>query len=229
MTETLYRLQMHAGPRAGQTVPLNGTRLTIGRYPLAEIVLDDPQVAYRHAVLTRAGDEWRLSDLNSETGTMVNGRRVGPESVVLRPGDLIVLGSGVAMTFETEAPVVEGLPPVGEPSAGADGPPAEEEQTARTGDVAADEYPAATKDEELAVRPSEAQAAPPPVVAEHAPPGGRGATVYAAPAPSRRRNNRLWWTAAGCLALLFICCCVFSFFMYFWGGDWLLRQLGYLP
>jgi len=89
---------------------------------------------------------------------------------------------------------------------------------------------AATEDEELAARPSEPQPAP-PIVAEHAPQSGRGAAVYAAPdpEPSRRRNNRLWWTAAGCLALLFLCCCVFSFFMYFWGGDWLLRQLGYLP
>ena len=106
MTETLYRLQMLAGPRAGQVVPLDGTRLTVGRYPLAEIVLDDPQVAYRHAVLTRTGDTWRLTDLNSDTGTTVNGQRAGTEPVALQPGDLIVLGAGVSMTFEVEGPPI---------------------------------------------------------------------------------------------------------------------------
>jgi len=232
MTETLYRLQMLAGPRVGQSMPLDGPRLTIGRYPLAEIVLDDPQVAYRHAVLTRAGDDWRLSDLNSDTGTTVNGQRVGAEPVALQPGDLIVLGTGVSMTFEVDAPA-EAAALVEEALLEAGPEPLEEVAVA-----AADEYEAsldATEEAAIAgdvVEPEQTDL--PPLAAGLARSAGdraipRGAAVYAAPpADPPRRNNRLWWTAAGCLALLFLCCCVFSFFMYFWGGDWLLRQLGYL-
>lgn len=232
MTETLYRLQMLAGPRVGQSMPLDGPRLTIGRYPLAEIVLDDPQVAYRHAVLTRAGDDWRLSDLNSDTGTTVNGQRVGAEPVALQPGDLIVLGTGVSMTFEVDAPA-EAAALVEEASLEAGPEPLEEMAVA-----AADEYEATLDATEEAaaiagdvVEPEQTDL---PLAAGLARSAGdraipRGAAVYAAPpADPPRRNNRLWWTAAGCLALLFLCCCVFSFFMYFWGGDWLLRQLGYL-
>ena len=231
MTETLYRLQMLAGPRAGQAVPLDGTRLTIGRYPLAEIVLDDPQVAYRHAVLTRTGDTWRLVDLNSDTGTAVNGQRAGAEPVALQPGDLIVLGAGVSMTFEVEGPPIEeavegeyGAPPV-IPDGNGETEEYEAPLLAPDDPLAADEEPAG----EPAM--PEWPALPPLPAAETPRLATRSGQVFSAPPadPPRRRGNRWWWALAGCLVLLLLCCCTFTVFMYLWGGDWLLQQMGYLP
>lgn len=48
------------------------------------------------------------------------------------------------------------------------------------------------------------------------------------PSP-HKKNGRILLITAGCLAVLLACCCSTTLFMYFIGGDWLLRQLGYLP
>lgn len=216
MTEMLYRLQMLAGPRAGQLIALSGPRMTIGRYPLAEIALDDPQVAYRHAVLTRAGDGWRLADLSSETGTTVNGVRVSSEPVDLGPGDLIVLGESVSMIYETAAPP------------DADPPPAELETEAVLTDAVLEERTSG----ESWVGEYDPPPLEPEVVAAVSP-SRPPEPARAAPAaePARRKTGRVWWIAAGCLALalLLVGCCAVAAFMYYVGGDWLLYQMGYLP
>ena len=46
MSDTAYRLQMQNGPEPGHTYELTANSLTIGRYPLADIVIDDPDVGY---------------------------------------------------------------------------------------------------------------------------------------------------------------------------------------
>lgn len=226
MTDVTYRLQIMAGPRVGQEIVLSGPRLTIGRYPLAEIVLDDPRVAYRHAVLTHTGDTYRLTDLNSAGGTTVNGARVGAEPVALRPGDLIVLGEGVSLLFLDDSPQAapEEPPPVvetEEPAVAAEDAP----------DDAADEVeaPATPPEGGLSEWFEEAESQPATSWVD----GGFADETVGRPVQAverRRRDRRLWWLAAGCLALVLLCaCCGFATFMYFIGGDWLLRQLGYLP
>src|SRR5690606_9694093 len=79
--------------------------LTIGRYPLAEIVLDDPDVAYRHAVLSRRDDTYWIADLGSDEGTYLNGRRIGADPVPLAHGDIISLGPRLTAAF-LHGPVV---------------------------------------------------------------------------------------------------------------------------
>ena len=54
------------------------------------IVLHDPNVSRRHAKLTYDGRTWRIHDLGSTNGTLVND--VDIDSCVLRDGDLITLG-----------------------------------------------------------------------------------------------------------------------------------------
>ena len=54
------------------------------------IILHDPNVSRRHAELTHDGRTWRIRDLGSTNGTLVND--VDVESCVLRDGDLITLG-----------------------------------------------------------------------------------------------------------------------------------------
>ena len=78
------------GGRVGQSFPLEGERLTIGRSPDAEIFLDDVTVSRDHAVLVRRADDWFLDDSGSLNGTYVNRRRI--ESHKLEDGDELQVG-----------------------------------------------------------------------------------------------------------------------------------------
>ena len=78
------------GGRVGQSFPLEGERLTIGRSPDAEIFLDDVTVSRDHAVLVRRSGEWFLDDSGSLNGTYVNRRRI--ESHKLADGDELQVG-----------------------------------------------------------------------------------------------------------------------------------------
>ena len=78
------------GGRVGQSFPLHGERMTIGRSPDAEIFLDDVTVSRDHAVLVRRSGAWFLADSGSLNGTYVNRRRI--ESHRLQNGDELQVG-----------------------------------------------------------------------------------------------------------------------------------------
>jgi hypothetical protein len=78
------------GGRVGQSFPLEGERLTIGRSPDAEIFLDDVTVSRDHAVLVRRAGEWFLDDSGSLNGTYVNRRRIDSHKLV--DGDELQVG-----------------------------------------------------------------------------------------------------------------------------------------
>ena len=210
MSDTAYRLQMQNGPEPGRTYELTANSLTIGRYPLADIVIDDPDISYRHALLTRQGETYRIADLGSDAGTYVNGQRVGAEPMALAPGDVILLGARLSAAFFSAAPVIIDQPyvPAGEEAMPAE-PPVDEaiESSARV----YDDQPAETAP--MVPVPAETR---PPIHPEPLP---------AMPPPPPKRNGRIILIAAGCLLILLACCCIASLFMYFVGGDWLLNQL----
>ncbi|MFL5832198.1 MAG: FHA domain-containing protein [Solirubrobacteraceae bacterium] len=78
------------GGRAGESFPLDGERLTVGRRPDSDIFLDDVTVSRDHAVLVRRGKDYFLDDLGSLNGTYVNRRRI--ESHRLADGDELQIG-----------------------------------------------------------------------------------------------------------------------------------------
>ena len=78
------------GGRVGQSFPLHGERMTIGRSPDAEIFLDDVTVSRDHAVLVRRSGQWFLDDSGSLNGTYVNRRRI--DSHKLADGDELQVG-----------------------------------------------------------------------------------------------------------------------------------------
>ena len=210
MSENAYRLQMQNGPEPGRSYELRGDSLTIGRYPLADIVIDDPDVGYRHALLTRQGATYRIADLGSDAGTYVNGRRVGAEPVALAPGDVILLGARLSVAFMSVAPVIiDQLMEQAADEALPDEAPVEAEYGESGAMV--DKEPFATP----ALAPLAAEVRP-PIHPEPLP---------AMPPPPPKRNNRLAWMTAGCLLILLACCCASSLFMYFIAGDWLLNLL----
>ncbi len=66
-------------------------RITIGRAPDNDVVLDSPVVSRHHAVVRREAEgRFFLRDLNTPNGTFVNGRRV--RSAHLSPGDQVRIG-----------------------------------------------------------------------------------------------------------------------------------------
>ena len=78
------------GGRVGQSFPLRGERMGIGRSPDADIFLDDVTVSRDHAVLVRRSGAWFLDDSGSLNGTYVNRRRI--ESHRLEDGDELQVG-----------------------------------------------------------------------------------------------------------------------------------------
>ena len=78
------------GGRVGQSFPLTGEKMTIGRSPEAGVFLDDVTVAREHATLVRRGGDWFLDDSGSLNGTYVNRQRV--DSHRLADGDELQIG-----------------------------------------------------------------------------------------------------------------------------------------
>lgn len=90
-----------SGSHFGRIVPVR-TRLTIGRGTECDLVLDEPEMSRRHALVENTGDGVYLRDLGSSNGTFVNGVQV--RDAVLHPGDQIAFDRN---RFLLEAP---GLP-----------------------------------------------------------------------------------------------------------------------
>ena len=90
-----------SGTYFGKIVPLRG-RLVIGRGSDCDLVLDEPEMSRRHAVIENSGDGVFLRDLGSSNGTFVNGVQV--RNAVLHPDDQIAFDQN---RFLLEAP---GLP-----------------------------------------------------------------------------------------------------------------------
>ena len=78
------------GGRVGESFPLHGEKMAIGRNPGAEVFLDDVTVSRDHALLVHRGDGWHLDDLGSLNGTYVNRERI--ESRKLADGDELQVG-----------------------------------------------------------------------------------------------------------------------------------------
>jgi pSer/pThr/pTyr-binding forkhead associated (FHA) protein len=78
------------GGRVGQSFPLTGEKMTIGRSPEAGVFLDDVTVSREHATLVRRGGDWLLDDSGSLNGTYVNRQRV--DSHRLADGDELQIG-----------------------------------------------------------------------------------------------------------------------------------------
>lgn len=78
------------GGRTGESFPIDGEQMTIGRRPEADVFLDDITVSRDHALLVRRGEEWYLDDCGSLNGTYVNRSRI--DSHRLRDADEVQIG-----------------------------------------------------------------------------------------------------------------------------------------
>jgi len=88
------QLRVLQGARAGVGGVFSQARVTVGRHPSADLQLDperDLDVSARHAEITFAEGRWRVRDLGSSNGTLVNGHRI-TAATALDDTDQIRLG-----------------------------------------------------------------------------------------------------------------------------------------
>ena len=93
-----YQLKVVKGRFTGKAFNVTADELSIGRVESNVLVVFDAGVSRQHAVIRSDGMGWRVADLGSRNGTLVNGVPVGEES--LADGDLITVGS-VSLRFST--------------------------------------------------------------------------------------------------------------------------------
>ncbi len=73
--------------------PLEADEILLGRHISADIRFADPSISRYHAVMTVTNGVWSITDLDAQSGTFVNNRRV--QHCRLKPGDKIRLGSTI--------------------------------------------------------------------------------------------------------------------------------------
>jgi hypothetical protein len=78
------------GPGAGKKLPLIPVTMTLGREHDNNIELKDEDVSRYHARITFTNGDYRIEDLESSSGTWVNGERI--TDTVLTHGDKIKVG-----------------------------------------------------------------------------------------------------------------------------------------
>lgn len=85
-------------------IPLERERITVGRHPDNDIVLDDRAASGRHAAIVTILRDSFLEDLQSTNGTLVNGQSISKHP--LSHGDVITLGRH-SLRYESEAAPAE--------------------------------------------------------------------------------------------------------------------------
>lgn len=92
-----------------QHFPLTRTLINIGRRLDNQLVLEDPHISRRHAQLRVRGGRYVLYDLNSTSGTRVNGKQI--QECVLQPGDVVTMATVQLIYNEDESGPPDVTPP----------------------------------------------------------------------------------------------------------------------
>lgn len=75
----LAALAVQKGPEAGSEIPLAAPVVTVGTGSRNDVVIADDSVSAVHARIEYANGGWRITDLGSTNGTVVEGVRLAPE------------------------------------------------------------------------------------------------------------------------------------------------------
>jgi hypothetical protein len=85
------RLIVRDGPVVGQCFDIVEDAVYIGRSPENQMVIPDPTVSKRHAVIRIIGNTFEVEDLQSSSGTYINGQLVRKGN--LKDGDSVRVGA----------------------------------------------------------------------------------------------------------------------------------------
>jgi predicted component of type VI protein secretion system len=95
-------------PPVGGPIDVTGDRTLLGRDPSADLVVNDPSVSRRHALIERRAEGFVVLDQRSANGTFVNNQRV--EQALLQGGQQLRVG---AVSFEVRLPDGAGVAAAG--------------------------------------------------------------------------------------------------------------------
>jgi pSer/pThr/pTyr-binding forkhead associated (FHA) protein len=103
-----YRLTVIKGFNKGAEFLLEKDEITIGRGDDNTIVLNIAEVSRAHTALIKVEEGYMIRDLGSTNGTFVDKKEIG-EKYLLKPGDTVMLGEAIYMTYMAEADPEETL------------------------------------------------------------------------------------------------------------------------
>lgn len=242
MTETSYELVMVRGPSPGAIYALSERSLIVGRDPLSNIVVNDPEVSRQHTLLiSSSSGDFRIQDLGSTNGTFIDGKRLGSKPEILRPSNRITMGGAVTFVFRERSNIEQresgeaSDPAQIDRSEASSGVKLENENLPKSAQqVVQSDSPEETGVREPGVpieqpvrenvqaRPSNQQQQP--VILQ---------TAGDMQEPGKVETNEPGETSPNLVlgvAILILCGCVsISVFLAYLGGDWLLRQIGLVP
>lgn len=242
MGDTTHQLVVKAGPQLDKSYTLMLDRVTIGRDPMSDVVMNDPEVSRNHARLVRAEGVYTLQDLGSTNGTFVDGKRLGVEAVALADGQMIGLGSNVLMVYQTTAKEIDQgtvmAMPASEDAAPSDSPAIDAKPVVQEAaplpifkfDPEAVSVPVFEQPTMPLIEPERPQRF---VARQEYQPNVTPAPLQSpppVPPPPANKKQRTTMIVVLVVLLLFCCCCVllplFSYMMYNYWGDPLMQFLG---
>jgi DNA-binding response OmpR family regulator len=77
---------------------LNAEQITLGRSSDCDVIIEGKLISRRHACISRSGQGYMLTDLDSQNGTTINNQRL-TASELLHDGDQIALGGMGKLVF----------------------------------------------------------------------------------------------------------------------------------
>jgi serine phosphatase RsbU (regulator of sigma subunit)/pSer/pThr/pTyr-binding forkhead associated (FHA) protein len=95
-------LQIFTPDGKSEKLPLENSRITVGRSSVAELCYpDDAGLSRQHLAIESDGRNWYVRDLGSKNGTLLNGARIN-ERNPLKPGDRVMAGH-LIIVFDSDA------------------------------------------------------------------------------------------------------------------------------
>ena len=98
----MAKLIVTDGPNNGQEFQFDGGRCSVGRIEDCDIVLNHGSISRQHAAFTLVAGAWKLEDLGSQNGTIVNDQRI--QSCLIKSACTIQFGQ-VITRFEPGAEI----------------------------------------------------------------------------------------------------------------------------
>ena len=228
MNATTYELYLKKGPTPGIVYSLTDKGLTIGRDPLSDILINDPEVSRQHALLKRtATGDYYIQDLGSTNGTYVDSKRLGSEPFILKPSNAIILGGAVTLIFRERSSKSYPANVQGREDRYSGQAQRKPGVALGSGNKAAESsgssQPRQIEDNAIPSGPSNLKS-PQPVLNSFGEEIRHPAPIETEPSPEISPSLIL------SVVLLLLCSCasVLVFLMYL-GGDWFFREIGLVP
>lgn len=100
----VLRLHVTGGPDAGFIVALPRGVTTVGRGPMCDVTLTDPDVSRQHATITVTTAGISVRDLDSTNGTLLDGDPVDADGASVESGQLLQLGESLLTVVGADEP-----------------------------------------------------------------------------------------------------------------------------